>query len=234
MKTTATILLCVIVHLSVAQSQLEVGLKSSKTLYPSSLVKKDPLLKGPFLLVDDSIQTKMREVDYYRTYDDYFIIRSVGLLSNQEMRRVEEGEISVYTFLTTNHAVPTAGPNGMMTMGTTTTTRHYYFQKGRYPLQNMNMANLLVALEGNQMALKQMGQVKKIRNIRIGLWVAGGILTIAGLSKMINESNEGGPPYDSPRPNAMLVTGLITATIPFLLRSNKQQQMLKAVQIYNQ
>lgn len=232
MKNVLTVLCLLLALASLAQNPLEVGLKNAEVLYPSKLVRKAGFSKKPYLLLNDSIELKMNQVRYYQTHEDYFLVRSVDGFIGQEMRRIEDGTIKVYTFRAVDKSEPGhVSPLTGQSLGRSA-ARYYYFQKNKGALKPLTSANMEYALYGNEEALAQMKVIPRKKLTRMGMWVAGGVMTIVGLTQMTKKANEAGPEA-SIRPNGLFVVGLVTFTLPFFLRINKHEDMLKAVRIYN-
>lgn len=211
-------------------NQLEIGLKNGQILYPELLKLKEPFLGQAHLVVNDSEKIKLEEVDYYQTSSEYFIVRPVGFVSNQPLRRIEAGRIAVYEYrrvVTTSNM----GPNGMMMMGNQVKIDHYY-QKGG-DLERVNLNNLKRDLWDYPASRGKLKKAGNKRWVKIGLWVGGAAVLVAGLNQMAREANEGGPPYEEPRLNAPIVIGAGMIFAPFFIKNSQQENLLDAIRIYN-
>jgi hypothetical protein len=96
---------------------IEVGLKNGQVLYPSSVEFKDPFFKSKHLLVNKTDKMELAQVDYFNTGTDYFIVRNIDGNRNQEMQRIENDEISVFTYTAVSYNAGYMGSNGLMTSG---------------------------------------------------------------------------------------------------------------------
>lgn len=216
-----------------SQQKPEVGLKSGEVLMPESVQFKDPLFKSKHLLINRLDKIELGIVDYFNTGTDYFIVRNIDFAKNQEMRRIENGEISVFTYLAVSYSPGYMGPNGMMGVGGSRATPMYYYQIDN-ELRKMNVYNLELDMKHDPSSIAMIQQFQRKRYAGIGLWVVGGVMTLVGLNQMVDKANENGPPYEDPlKVNGLFVSGLVVAAVPFFIFGNKNAHLLKVIRTYN-
>lgn len=228
--------LCVahIVLLSLAQMQPEVGLKTGQIIHPTLLKLKNPFLGKSYLLLDETQKIKLDEVDYYQTTSEYFIVRSVGFSSSTPLKRIEAGEIAVYEYMRIVSSAAPMGPNGMMGMSSTQRRIDHYYTKDGGSLQFLSLKNLKKDLDGYPPSLLKLKKARSQKLIKWGLWITGGAMVIAGLNQMVNEANEGGPPYEKgPSVNAPFVIGMGMMVVPFFIHASQGENLMDAVRLYN-
>ena len=240
-RTLFLSLIMTLSHLSYGQKTPDyfVGLNSGKTIYADRIEFVNKTFGKDYLLLDDSTQYYLADLNFYQRETGYFLKKRVsgkGFTAGGEFwfKRDIEGEISTYS-ATQWAYTPGMNMSGMYSAGYSTPIKHSYYQKG-FSFKEITYENLKRDLDGNKLSMYELDRVRKMNNASKAIYVTSGAMILGGLVHMnaLNKQ-EGPPPYEdvSIKFSPFLILGLTGVAIPRFIKMAKEKKLLNAIKEYN-
>lgn len=238
MKKLLTLLFLCQAFILIAQSdsKLQVGLKDGTILYPEVLKYKTPTFGETHLLLDKEEKIYPEQIRFYQDHTGYYVFDWIDPYHLERLRRETQGKINMYSRVvnTYNPGMGMPGTPGA-TMGSFSSTKLEYFQKGSGTLKEVNYDNLRSALADNAESMQRLDKVRSLKKLNTFAYVGGGALLVGGLIHMSNlNKQEGPPPYDtSIKFSPLFFVGAAALAIPLFTGNVRKEKMREAIEIYN-
>lgn len=202
----------------------EVGLRTGKILFPTSIQHRDQGLPTDHLLLDNQDQVGIKLVRHYQTNSDYFIIYKFDDVGYVRMRRTEQGAVSIFKF-----SKNTYDPYWIGNGGGHNNYTYYSYQDELRPLSNDNLKKTLAHDTQSVQMIK-----KIVRNnfIRVGAFAGGLALTALGVSKMFVPDEQGVNRFEF-SPNLPFVAGVPIIVLSITIGQSKKQNLGDVIKAYN-
>lgn len=214
-----------------------IGLSDGTTLYPTTLKYKTPAFGESHLLINKEQKITLDQVRFYQDDSGYYVFDRIDGNNRTRLKREMEGRINTFSRMVSTYT-PGVGVPGSpgATMGTFSSSKVEYYQKGNGNIREINYENLRGALADNQASMAKLEKVKSLKRLNTYAYVGGGALLVAGLVHMGNlNKTEGPPPYDATMKfSPMVFIGAAALTIPLFTGKSKREKLREAIEVYNQ
>ncbi|PSR55203.1 hypothetical protein AHMF7605_17665 [Adhaeribacter arboris] len=211
---------------------LFIGLNNGQRVYARKLQIKSPLFKKTFVLINDSAQYDMSNVQYFQD-EEGFYTRISNNKRSDFAKRVSVGKISKFYTSKTSYDNYYPGMYGYgyggYGYGMPSTRQVYYFSKDGGPLADMNYQNLRQALNDNPGSLEVLEKYRRSKRVETGLTVAGSGIFIYGLINSLKAPATG----VVQRADPTLYLGLGLAAIPWAMHFFRKDHLNEAIELYN-
>ncbi|MGB0862447.1 MAG: hypothetical protein ACPG19_06205 [Saprospiraceae bacterium] len=216
-----------------------VYLIGGKIIEGEQVTFRDPLLKRPYINVDD-LEIRAKEVQFYQ--DEFGFHANVSsLLGPFNLKtsfapRIKAGKINLYELIRINHNPSSYdGTTGAWIPGSRTESTYHFYNKGFGNLKKATYSNLKTDLSNNPLALAELNKYKQKLLVTGGLYTGAGLLAIFSVISFINANNM--PIPSKGISNTTVGLGIGTAVLSlagYFTNKSKHKHLRNSITVYNQ
>ena len=222
-----TLLLIIVSASGFAQYRNFVELRDS-TIIRGKVELSQKMFKKTRLIVNDTTEIPLYKVRAYQISDGYFLRMNQGY-GDDFAKRIEEGNIDLYTRVQTHMSTPSymPGPMGTSTFvgGGFSQTNVEYFSKNGEKLQKANARNLKKALFDNPESMRLLQKRDNLTVVQVLGIIGGATLAIGSVvaQKDKEDINLSG----------FVIGGMIMSGSSWIPHFQKKELTQEAIEVYN-